>query len=161
MRNIAISELDNFFKSVGFTRSGLIWYIKTNDIYLLCEYQGSSFAKGFYLNFGLYFSSIDKPMQVKVPKSVDWHFIGRYNRILKGLTAISSAQIGLNLTESELLESIEIVKQNIRNIILPLLTPMQNYNYFKINFPDNFDHDKLWLQNLTEKEFIDFIRSKD
>ncbi len=160
MREIAIKELNDFLKEKGFKKTGLVWYLKNNDIYLLCEYQGSRISKSFYLNFGLYFSLLTYENFTKIPKSDDWHFVGRYNQILKGFVDAPETQISLENTETDILLNLNNVKVKIEKFILPYLLQMQDYKYFKDNFPDDFNHDKLWLQNIRENDFIEFVQSQ-
>lgn len=143
----------------GFKKSGQVWYYKNNDIYLLCEYQGSYIFSGFYLNFGLYFSLLKNNLN-KVPRSDAWHFNGRYDQLLKGLIESPENYISFDQSERDLILNLEKVKANIEKLILPHLFQMKDYNYFTVNFPSNFDHNKLWFQNISQRDFIDFVKSK-
>ena len=159
MRKIAIRELNKFFKEKGFKKKRLVWYLKKGDVYLMCEYQGSRIMRGFYLNCGLYFPQLDTEKTLFPPKSYDWHLIRRYNGILKGFVEKPKAFIELDKSEDELMSDLEDMKNNLEKYILPYLLKLADLNYLKEIFPDKFDHDKLWLQKIREKELVEFLKN--
>ena len=158
MRNLTLKKIDRFFKEKGFKKKGVIWYLPCKEIYILCQYQGSKIFNGFYLNFGLYFKNLLYHADDYIPIMDDCTFEGRYNQLLKGFVVNPPPYIDFeHFSEENILNKLNEITNNIEIFILPYLYQMTNYDYFEKNFPANFDHNRLWLQYIREKDFMDFI----
>ncbi len=161
MRKLALRELHKFFKDKGFRKKGLVWYLDKGEIMVLCEYQGSRIMHGFYLNCGLYFPSLENEEIDFPPRSYDWHFSGRYNRVVKSFVKKPKAFIDLDQPEDELLMELENIKNNIEKYALPYLLKLADLNYLKEIFPGKFDHDRLWLQRIRTHELVEFLENQE
>ncbi len=159
MKEKVLGLLTSFFKKNGFKKRGNVWYSSNSSILLLCEYQGSRIMNGFYLNFGLYFPEIDDSK--KIPKSYDWHFSGRYSRFLhSGEGEFNDKAFSFDSSESVFDDVLDEMFSNIEEVILPCLREMQDYRFFVDNFPEEFDFSKMWIMNITEEDFLSFVKTR-
>lgn len=145
--------LSDFFKSKGFKKKGKCWYSDNGENYILCEYQKSKYGDGFYLNFGIVFKELYHESTFPA-RSYSWHFCGRYFRVI-GIEDKSVIDVddkaGFKMDE---------IFSNIDSIVLPFLNKVVGWEYLHENFPENFPHERLWIQNISSNDLVKFVSSK-
>jgi hypothetical protein len=157
MRDLALKFLSDFFRNKDWKKRGLTWSKEINGATVVCEYQGARIFHGFYLNFGVLFKELAP--DIKDYKSDQWHFNARYDAVLRGIKEVPH-YISFENPDPELLPQLQEVALNTDEIIIPVLYKIADLTYLKENFPNNFDHQRFWLQNIREIDLVNYIRSK-
>ena len=148
--------LSSFFKSIGFKKSGNIWYSKCSEKLegiILFEYQSSRNQDGFYINVGIYFPDLHLEKK-KLPRSWEWTLRGRHNSFLNH----NNSLIPKYSNEESAVKEIELLKSEFQNIILPYLLNLLDTKFLISELTSG--KLKLSVQRILVNDLINFLQSK-
>lgn len=151
-----LNALFDFLKKAGFENAGSIFFKKVALGFILCEFQYSKLFNGSYMNFGVFYH-LGMELPRTPPKSPEWHFVSRYDRILQNRNIDSDWIIDLNANPDQCTALIHEIKTYMENYIIPELLKLANVSFMKENFPNNFNHNTWWLQNIKESDVVAFL----
>ncbi|MCZ2130824.1 MAG: DUF4304 domain-containing protein [Bacteroidia bacterium] len=163
MKDFIINKLNVFFLKNDFEGSiqKKTWYKVFRNVTLICNLQQSRYGDCFFINFGVFFNDLNRG--IKTPKLSDCHLFGRIDRIIRNIYSkeyiADSYCFNFDLNEKETNMAIKILLEQIEKLIFPFFEEICDINFLKQNFPDNFNHDALWLQNISEFELINYLKN--
>ncbi len=153
---IFIEKFTEFLKQYNYKKNGMYWRLEKDNTMFLFNLQKSQWGPQFYINFGIFFRELgDK--KIKIPKSYEWHFEHRLERILNLSQEEFLKLFSLDIEEKKLLLNIKEICENIRVEVFPLLEKFSNYEHLS---KDDLDFEGFWLANISKNNLKQFALKK-
>ncbi len=127
----------------GFSSKGKVFVRDKKDLFQIIKLRKSSFSQNLIIELGVFLGT-NKPKDISecyLVSSGSRLFLEAYNWSFK-----------------EFNESFSKFEDDFLTRIFSQLELISDLNYLRENFPNNFDHDKWWLENIRESDFINLIK---